>query len=496
MMRIVLALACAMVCAHALSEPVNHVDQMNKMLRASAAAAGRKLRDLPEQWFTEQKVDHFDPTNQDTFSTLYFVNDEHYKQGGPVFLYFNGEGPLQGGAVTGGYMVDLAETHGALIVSQETRYYGQSIPTPDLTVPNMRFHTIQQALADGAYFQAWFQKNVMETKYGASNETIWGIIGGSYSGALSAWYRQKYPHLVDFSWASSGVVNPVWEFDEYCPVIEHDMKEVPGCFSALVSIQSQLETMISTANGAAELQKMFKTCESAEYILANPEDFFFTVNGPWQGAGQYGYQDAFCADILNTTTGTPLQNLANNINSGLNADSPCNVLDWVSLNAVTTKPVPAGSDRSWFWQKCTEFGFFKTTKGSAIFGDISIDYFKSACAKAFDGQLPFPPESNQWVIDYFGGDKPQGEQIVFVDGTNDPWHPCSLQPRNTTANPERPALFTFEGSHCLDMMSPSPNDNESLRSNRQLIAKYVGNWLQEAQANAYPQPWEQNQAQG
>jgi len=33
--------------------------------------------------------------------------------------------------------------------------------------------------------------------------------GGSYSGALSAWMRLKYPHLVDASLSSSGVVNSI-----------------------------------------------------------------------------------------------------------------------------------------------------------------------------------------------------------------------------------------------------------------------------------------------
>jgi len=43
------------------------------------------------------------------------------------------------------------------------------------------------------------------------------VIGGSYPGALSAWFRAKYPHLAIASWASSGVFQPIvdyWKYDE------------------------------------------------------------------------------------------------------------------------------------------------------------------------------------------------------------------------------------------------------------------------------------------
>lgn len=43
------------------------------------------------------------------------------------------------------------------------------------------------------------------------------VIGGSYPGALSAWFRSRYPALAVASWSSSGVVQPIvdyWQYDE------------------------------------------------------------------------------------------------------------------------------------------------------------------------------------------------------------------------------------------------------------------------------------------
>jgi pimeloyl-ACP methyl ester carboxylesterase len=43
----------------------------------------------------------------------------------------------------------------------------------------------------------------------------WIIIGGSYPGALSAWFKSKYPDHVVGAWSSSGVINAIEDFTGY-----------------------------------------------------------------------------------------------------------------------------------------------------------------------------------------------------------------------------------------------------------------------------------------
>lgn len=43
----------------------------------------------------------------------------------------------------------------------------------------------------------------------------WICIGGSYPGALSAWYRYKYPHLTIGAIASSAVINAIVDFKQF-----------------------------------------------------------------------------------------------------------------------------------------------------------------------------------------------------------------------------------------------------------------------------------------
>ena len=43
------------------------------------------------------------------------------------------------------------------------------------------------------------------------------VVGGSYPGALSAWFRYLYPDIATASWAASAVVQPwedMWTYDE------------------------------------------------------------------------------------------------------------------------------------------------------------------------------------------------------------------------------------------------------------------------------------------
>jgi len=38
------------------------------------------------------------------------------------------------------------------------------------------------------------------------------VIGGSYPGAMAAWFRERYPHIATGAWSSSGVVEPIVDY--------------------------------------------------------------------------------------------------------------------------------------------------------------------------------------------------------------------------------------------------------------------------------------------
>ena len=61
----------------------------------------------------------------------------------------------------------------------------------DMTDESLQYLSSEQALADLADF-----RQAMVAKFNLNQNNKWIAFGGSYPGALAAWFRLKYPHLV------------------------------------------------------------------------------------------------------------------------------------------------------------------------------------------------------------------------------------------------------------------------------------------------------------
>lgn len=114
----------------------------------------------------------------------------------------------------------FANTHafGCINVSF-TRYYGASHPTEDLSNKNLVYLSSRQALADVTTLKA-----VLQTQYNLTDKNRWISFGGSYSGALSAWLRLKYPDVVDGAVATSAPVLAKLNFYEYLEVVDRSLR--------------------------------------------------------------------------------------------------------------------------------------------------------------------------------------------------------------------------------------------------------------------------------
>ena len=66
---------------------------------------------------------------------------------------------------------------------------------------SLQYLSSEQALADLASFIA-----AMKDKYDLTENNKWISFGGSYPGALSAWLRLKYPHLI----SGNGLLMFLW----------------------------------------------------------------------------------------------------------------------------------------------------------------------------------------------------------------------------------------------------------------------------------------------
>jgi hypothetical protein len=83
-----------------------------------------------------------------------------------------------------------------------------------LSLEYLPYLTTRQALADAVVVANTV--SYQNTSCGCT----WFAFGGSYSGALSAWFKAVYPDLVWGAMSSSGVVNAVYEFTAFDEQVE------------------------------------------------------------------------------------------------------------------------------------------------------------------------------------------------------------------------------------------------------------------------------------
>lgn len=166
-------------------------------------------------------IDHFhndslyEPHSDGFFDLRYWVDESHYRPGGPVIVLAAGEIDADERLpyLDHGIVAMLARATGGVGVVLEHRYYGTSFPFQNVTVDNLRFLSTDQALADTAYFA----KHVKFPRHGGLNapDTPYIIYGGSYAGAFAAFARKLYPEVFWGAISSSGVTAAVFDYWEY-----------------------------------------------------------------------------------------------------------------------------------------------------------------------------------------------------------------------------------------------------------------------------------------
>lgn len=124
-----------------------------------------------------------------------------------------------GNTVSQGFMWEIAEEFRALVVFAEHRYYGVSMPYGNKSfddISRVGYLTSQQALADYVDLITYLRHNGSYSNRAklyqtgdiydagvdggtpapsAANPVI--AFGGSYGGMLAAWFRIKYPAIVE-----------------------------------------------------------------------------------------------------------------------------------------------------------------------------------------------------------------------------------------------------------------------------------------------------------
>lgn len=222
--------------------------------------------------------------------------------------------------------------------------------------------------------------------------------------------------------------------------------------------------------------------------------------------------DTICDILVNETKGIPVDRLAE-VNSLLLEANMEKCLDYKyskmidELRNISWKSEMAEGGRQWFYQTCTEFGFFQTsTARPKLFSEtFPVDFFIQQCTDVFG------PRYNIHLVEkgvertniLYGGLHLSATNVVYVHGSIDPWHALGI---TNSSNIQAPSIYIngikklylffilinykiFQSliinnnlhlgtAHCANMYPASADDLPQLKLARQQIGKLIGKWLE------------------
>jgi len=324
---------------------------------------------------------------------------------------------------------------------------------------------VEQALADLAYF----------IEYGLPHKAVSKVFtfGGSYSGALSAWFRVAYPNHTVGSLSSSGVVDPIrnfWQFDEQVSIAAG--KE---CAAAL----RETTALFEAAEDQGQGRQARKLLGAREGMI--PADFFYLLADSAAMAVQYGHKESICKAMVPATATEKMAVFANFTASMWGADFGANCFyDTECLVQDQKRWQP--TSRSWRWQKCTELAYLQAapTHMQSQYPSLRSSRYVTMpalidqCRAVFGNAFANP--NTRDISDRYGSKKPRGSKIYFSNGSDDPWQRAAVE---KTVNALLPEL-TIECSgcgHCVDLATPSPSDPPELKEGRAAFGKVISTWL-------------------
>ncbi|KAE9614603.1 putative dipeptidyl-peptidase II [Lupinus albus] len=429
-----------------------------------------------------QTLDHFSPYDHRQFPQRYYEFLDYFRiPDGPIFLVIGGEGTLTG--IANDYIAVLAKKFGAALVSLEHRYYGKSTPFKSLETENLKYLSSKQALFDLAVFRQYYQDS-LNTKINRTKiENPWFVFGGSYSGALSAWFRLKFPHLTCGSLASSAVVLAVYNYTEFDQQIGESAG--PECKAILQETTQLIEHKLATNRRA--LKASFNAAD-----LEIDGDFFYFLADAAAIAFQYGNPDKVCKPLVEAKkAGEDLVDAyAKYVKDYYLGTFGVNIQTYDQKYLKNTAVSEDSSTRLWWFQVCTEVAYFQVAPSNDSIRSSKVDtrYHLDLCKNVFgDGIFPAVDATNL----YYGGTKIAGSKIIFTNGSQDPWRHASKQ--NSSLDMPSYLITCYNCGHCSDLRGcpQSPfiiggdakncSSPDAVHKVRQQIADHMDLWLSQCQ---------------
>jgi len=452
----------------------------------------------------DQLKDHNDPS-KGTFTQRYYFTYEWYQAGGPITFFTPGEiafdnytGYLTNKTVVG----TLAQAANGASVVLEHRFYGLSNPGPDLSATSLALHTLDQAVADLVYFAQNAKLPMPGGDQVKPTQAPWILMGGSYSGALTAWTMQHRPGIFWAGYASSAVVEAINYFWGYFEPIRQWMPQ--NCSADVEAVITHVDQVLSngTASQKSDVKNLFgigdvdHDDDAAGALRNNLWDWQSLA--PDVGPGSQFFN--FC-DALEVKDGVSAPAQGWGLDHALNAwgdywkttylgvlcgtESPNQCLGTYNLSQSQWSDVSLNQDfRSWMWIVCNQVGYLQDGAPigwpSLVTRLVTPIYDERQCVQMWPDHFKSPPvpRTAQTNSEFDGWDL-NVNRLFIANGNRDPWRESTTSsdyhPRQSTSEQ---VIYVSNGFHCSDLNIPN-NVDPTVKAVQGLGVAYLGKWIQE-----------------
>lgn len=340
--------------------------------------------------------------------------------------------------------------------------------------------TVDQALADLAYFIDFIKTNVPQLK---NSKVI--LAGGSYAGTMATWFKHQYPRHCAGAWASSAPLLAKADFVEYKEVVGQAFKQVGGqaCHDRINEAFVDMEKLVAV-NQVSRLEN--------EFLLCYPMDVDHKIN-VWNFFS--GLSNIMAAAVQNARTGT-IKSVCNVITDPQYPDGIAALAAYVRmvygtscLSHVIESDIafynqtnwnhPANEAyRQWIYQTCNEFGWYQTSGsrkqpfGSSFPLELYVELCTGVYGKQFNKQSLLG--SVKKVNQVYKGINTPVKNVYYTNGELDPWRPMGIQKDRSKFSP---ADVVPEASHTMDLYSISLSDSPEMMMVKLRVRLLILEWL-------------------
>ncbi|KUJ08199.1 uncharacterized protein LY89DRAFT_337845 [Mollisia scopiformis] len=451
--------------------------------------------------FFDQQIDHFGQYNG-TFKQRYNIITEFFKPGGPIF-FFQGEESTELDCVNSTVYSSWVKELNGIAVILEHRYFGESAPfgvtdpTDPAQLPKFDYLTLDNVMADGAYFVEYLKKNISGAE---DSKAI--VASGSYGGFLATVFRQNHPEAFYGAIASAPPIEAlsnkttdtdrfnwgIWLNNVYQDKSYKASQNIKNAFAALAdrfatNNTDGLREELSLCTQPTSLYDLSLINAIISNIYSDSAEFNYPISRPGRSSIAAPLEKVIDFAL---TQNDPIQILNETLSMwygpppGL--DLPC--IDWANPSFALAA-VPLIQSPIFTYLTCKYFPLFGAgdmPNGTIFPATDSGQFGIEACDTVYNLSTPLAEELRT-KYRYTPADLRNSTRIIWSLGQYDPTsgfsptQPGINAPVLTADRNVSRILYTTGMAHREDLFAPDPSDKETVVEARNIELESIKGWL-------------------